>query len=698
MGELIVASASHVTIRKRVIVLFFVITVIMGGLVFRLGYLQVFHSTWLAENATDQRIRDIPVEAKRGIIFDRTGKELAVSISMESIYAIPAEIKNVDETAAKLAAILTLNKDNLSNLLQKRQAFTWVKRKVPNVIARQIQSLEISGIGVTQESSRYYPQDNLAAHVLGFTGIDSQGLDGVEITFDSYLRGRAGSIMVEYDARGREIPYANHRYVPPVEGNDIYLTIDMVIQQIAERELDKVMQETQAKAATIIAMEPDSGEILALANRPDYNPNQFADYPPKLWRNIAISNAYEPGSTFKIITASAALGEKVVSLEDRFYDPGSVEVQGRQIHCWKYGGHGSETFEEVIENSCNVGFVNVGLRLGRDSFYKYFDKLGLGRPTGIDLPGEAKGITIEKSQVKPINIATMAMGQSIAVTPIQLLTAVSAVANGGTLLRPQIVKEIKDKQGEMIRGFQADGVSQVINSETSEQVRGVLEKVVEIGTGKNAFVDGFKIGGKTGTAQKVGAGGYLPDKYIASFVGFAPADHPKIVMLVIIDEPVGIYYGGQIAAPVFAAVMKDVLPYLKVNHAPPKADEAMQSHTLVPNLINLPVSEAMEKLQAVGLTARVEETGERVADQIPKPESRVPAGSQVLLYTLTGRYDRGEITVPDCTGHNEKVLLEMLGQLGLAYKSVNQGSQAVKQDPPPGSKVPQGTTITVYFE
>jgi stage V sporulation protein D (sporulation-specific penicillin-binding protein) len=698
MGEWIVASASHVTVRKRVIVLFLVITVFMGALVVRLGYLQVFHSNWLAENATDQRIRDVPVEAKRGIIFDRTGKELAVSMSTESIYAIPAEIKNVDETAAKLAAILALNKENLSNLLQKRQAFTWVKRKVASDIARQIQALQMEGIGITQESQRYYPQDNLASHVLGFTGIDSQGLDGVEITFDSYLKGRPGSIMVEYDARGQEIPYANHRYVPPVEGNDVYLTIDMVVQQIAERELDKVMKETQAKAATIIAMEPNTGEILALANRPDYNPNQFADYPPKSWRNIAISNAYEPGSTFKIITTAAALGEKVVTLEDRFYDPGSIEVQGRQIHCWKDGGHGSETFEEVIENSCNVGFVNVGLRLGRDSFYKYIDKFGLGRPTGLDLPGEAKGITIEKNQVKPINIATMAMGQSIAVTPIQLLTAVSAVANGGTLLRPQIVKEIKDKNGETIRGFQVDGVGQVINSETSEQVRGVLEKVVEIGTGKNAFVDGFKIGGKTGTAQKVGAGGYLPDKYIASFVGFAPADHPQIVMLVVIDEPVGIYYGGQIAAPVFAAVMKDVLPYLKVNQAPPKAGEAVQSHIEVPNLINLPVSEVVKNLQALGLTARVEESGERVVDQIPKPGSKVPAGSQVLLYTVTGRYDRGEVTVPDCTNRDEKAVRELLGQVGLAYKPVNQGSQAVKQDPPPGSKVQPGTSIVVYFE
>jgi stage V sporulation protein D (sporulation-specific penicillin-binding protein) len=698
MGECIVASASHGTVRKRVIFLFLLMAVAMGGLVVRLGYLQLFHSTWLAENATDQRIRDIPVEAKRGIIFDRTGKELAVSMSTESIYAIPAEIKNVQETAAKLAAILALNEEHLSKLLQRHQAFTWVKRKVDSNVARQIQALEFDGIGITQESRRYYPQEELASHILGFTGIDSQGLDGVEITFDSYLRGRPGSIRVEYDARGREIPYANHRFVPPVEGNDIYLTIDMVIQQVVERELGRVMQETQAKGATIVAMDPNTGEILALANRPDYNPNHFADYSPKLWRNIAVSNAYEPGSTFKIITSAAALSEKVVTLTDQFYDPGYIDVQGRKIHCWKNGGHGSETFEEVVENSCNVGFVNVGLRLGRDPFYTYLDKLGLGQPTGIDLPGEAKGIVIDKRQVKPINIATMAMGQGIAVTPIQLLTAVSAVVNGGTWLRPQIVKTIQDKNGQTIRSFQPDVVQEAINSETSNQVRGILEKVVEIGTGKNAFIDGFKIGGKTGTAQKVGAGGYLPDKYVASFIGFAPSDHPKIVMLVIVDEPVGIYYGSQVAAPVFAAAMKDVLPYLQVTNVPTKTAENVQSHVLVPNLLNESVSDATKNLQAAGLAARIEETGERVADQIPRPGSRVPVGSQVLLYTLTAHSGTGEVTVPDCSGRSEKEVMELLGQLGLTYKPANQGTQAVKQDPPAGSQVSSGTTIEVYFE
>lgn len=672
----------------------------MSGLGFRLMYLQFYKSNWLTENALDQRVRDIPVEAKRGTIFDRNGRELGVSISTESVYAIPAEIVDVEGTAARLAAILTLDRDKLAAKLKRRQAFTWVKRKVDREIAKEIHMLNLPGIGLTQENQRYYPNDNLAAHILGFTGIDSQGLDGVELTFDSYLKGRSGSIVVEYDARGQEIPYASHQFIKPVEGHNIYLTIDIVIQQIIERELEKVMQDTKAQAATIIAIEPSTGEILALANRPDYNPNSFAEFSPKLWRNIAVSNAYEPGSTFKILTTTAALGEKVVSLNERFFDPGSVEVQGRTIHCWKDGGHGSQTFQEVVENSCNVGFVNVGLRLGVESFYKYFTAFGLGKHTNVDLPGEAKGIIIEQSQVKPINIATMSMGQSIAVTPLQLVTAVAAVANDGQRLRPQIVREVRGKDGEIIRGFTPDIINQVVDVETAQEVKKVLESVVANGTGKNAYIEGFRIAGKTGTAQKVGAGGYMPGKYVASFVGFAPADKPQIVMVVIIDEPVGLYYGGQIAAPVFTGIMNDVLQYLKIA---PKITEAetsttKETHVIVPSVINLLVAEATQELKKSGLSVRVEEAGERVADQIPKPGSRIPKDSSVLLYTMTPRYGAGEITVPDCTGQSLREAADTLAEVGLRIKPIGVGIKSIRQEPLAGSKALPGSEITMYFE
>lgn len=693
------ASASHVTIRKRVTVFFLVVSVVMSGLIGRLLYLQVYRSAWLTENAIDQRVREIPVEAKRGIIYDRLGRQLAVSVSAESVYAIPAEIRNPEETAARLAAILNLDAKNLAIKLKKRQAFTWVQRKVDAEIAQKIKLLNAPGIGLTQENRRYYPQDNLASHVLGFTGVDSQGLDGVEMTFDSYLRGRSGSIVVEYDARGREIPYTSHRYVAPIEGQNIYLTIDMVIQQIVEREMDRVMKETQARTVTIIVMQPQTGEILALANKPDYNPNRFAEYAPKLWRNNAVSNSYEPGSTFKIVTTAAALGERVVKLQDRFFDSGSIEVQGRHIRCWKHGGHGSQSFLEVVENSCNTGFVAVGLRVGADAFYRYIDNFGLNKHTGIDLPGEAKGITIDKAKVKPINLATISIGQSIAVTPIQLINAVSTVANEGILNRPQIVREVRDKNGQIIRGFQTDVVQRVLSAEIAREEKGVLEKVVEMGTGKNAYIEGFRVAGKTGTAQKVGAGGYSPDKYVASFVGFAPADNPQVAMIVIIDEPVGMYYGGQIAAPVFGAVMKDVLPYIKVTPQIAVSDKKTNDvHIEVPQVINQPVAEATKVLHKAGLTVRLEENGERVADLIPKPGSRVPKGTNVLLYTESPRYITGEVTVPDCLGRPLAEASTILTDVGLVIQPVGNGGKVIKQDPIPGSKTLPGTAIQLFVE
>ena len=692
-------SASHVTIRKRVALFLFISSLVIFCLMSRLVYLQFYKSSWLTENAIDQRIREIPVEAKRGIIYDRLGRELAISISTESVYAIPAEIRNHEETAAKLAAILNLDTNKLLSKLKRRQAFTWIERKIDADLAKRVKQLNLPGIGLTQESQRYYPNDRLASHVLGFTGIDSQGLDGVEMTFDSYLRGRSGSIVIEYDARGREIPYSNHRYAAPVDGQNVYLTIDLVMQQIVERELDRVMKETQARAATIIVMQPQTGEILALANKPDYNPNRFADYAPKLWRNNAVSNAYEPGSTFKIITVAAALGEKMVKLDDRFFDPGSIEVQGRHIRCWKHGGHGSQSFLDVVENSCNTGFVAVGLRVGAESFYRYIENFGFGKHTGIDLPGEAKGITIDKAKVKPINLATISIGQSIAVTPIQLLNAVSAVANDGKLNRPQIVKEVRDKAGQLVRGFQTDNVRQVISSEIARAEKGVLEKVVEEGTGKNAFIEGFRIGGKTGTAQKVGAGGYLPDRYVASFVGFAPADNPQVAMLVIVDEPIGIYYGGQIAAPVFGAVMKDLLPYIKVTpQLISQAKEIQTIHIEVPSLINLSLTEATKALDKAGLSARFEEKGDRVTDQIPKPGSRVPKGTKVLIYTNNPRYIAEVVTVPDCTGQSLAQSSAIISEVGLLMHTVGTGKTVTKQNPPGGSQVIPGEVVQLFLE
>lgn len=544
-------------------------TLLVTGLGCRLCYLQLYRSGWLSDSAAGQRMRSIPIEPRRGVVYDRNGVELAVSNSIESVYAVPAEIKDVGHAAAALAAILDLDEGKLQKKLARRQAFTWVARKVAPAQSEAVKKLDIAGIGLTEEGERLYPGGELACHVLGFTGLDSQGLDGVELSLDETLRGKRGSVVVEYDGGGREIPAAAHRYVAPEAGRDVYLTIDAVIQKLVERGLERALDETQAKAATIVAMQPATGEILAMASRPGYDPNAFSKYPSKQWRNIAVSNAFEPGSTFKILTAAAALDAGSVSAGDRFFDSGAIEVQGRTIHCWKHGGHGSQTFKEVVENSCNTGFVSVGLRLGAETFYRYLDAYGLGRATDVDLPGEAKGILIAPQKVQPINLGTMAMGQSIAVTPMQLVTAVSAVVNGGVYHRPHIARQTQSADRQSLEKAEPEALRRVVSPEVSRQMREILESVVANGTGKNAAIEGYRIGGKTGTAQKAGRGGYEPGKYIASFVGFAPADDPQIVMMVAIDEPVGIYYGGQVAAPVFREIMRDVLAYMRVEKAAP---------------------------------------------------------------------------------------------------------------------------------
>lgn len=691
------ALATLVTIRKRVACVLLITSCLMLALTWRLAYLQFFRGRWLAENAVDQRVRNIPVEARRGIIYDRKGEKLAVSANSASVYAIPAEINSSQEPAAKLAAILALDPQKLSQKLQQRQAFIWIKRKVTADEAAQVAAINLAGIGLTQEGKRYYPQGNLAAHILGFTGIDSQGLDGVEMTFDQYLRGKPGRIVVEYDASGREIPSASHQFIEPLDGNSVYLTIDAVIQRIVERELDKAMQETRAKAGTVIAMDPASGGILALANRPDYDPNHFADSAPRNWRNIAVSNAYEPGSTFKIVTAAAALADRVVSLQDRFYDPGYIEVQDRRIRCWKAGGHGSETFVDVVKNSCNVGFVSIGLKLGRDAFYRYIMDFGLNRPTEVDLPGEAKGILIPREKVKLINIATMAMGQGIAVTPMQLLTAVSAIANDGLLLRPQIVQEVRDGQGNVVRGFAPDVKKQVIDAKNAAELKGILEKVVEDGTGIGAYVAGYRIAGKTGTAQKAGSGGYQAGKYVASFVGFAPADQPRIVMLVLIDEPQGMYYGGQIAAPVFGAIIKDVLQYWNLQpEAAPVPGQQEIAHVLVPDVTYLSREKAQQELQAAGLSYHLTGSGAYIMEQMPAPGSRVPPGTRVILYDHCTEEKTGrEITVPNLQSLPSREAEQALTSLELLGQVIGQG-QVYRQDPPAGSMVEAGTTVTLY--
>ncbi|MBE3581853.1 MAG: stage V sporulation protein D, partial [Thermoanaerobacteraceae bacterium] len=537
----------NINIKKRLVLIFLILSAGLGVILFRLAWLQLVRGKELQQKALENRLAPVPVPAQRGIIYDRNRRELAVNITADYIGAFPPEVRDSgrqEEVAHQLASILGLPVEDILEKLNRPTGFEYIARKVDFARAQKIRELKLPGIVVVPENRRYYPHGLLAAHVLGFAGVDNQGLEGLEAMYDKELSGIRGQIVREFDALGHEIPQATHRYVPPQDGHSLVLTIDQTIQFMAERELDQLMASpTSPRKASILLMDPQSGEILAMASRPAFDPNNFAAYPQETWGNPLVRDAYEPGSTFKIITAAAALEEGVVRTEEKFYDPGYIKVGPDTVRCWAWPlGHGSETFAEGVKNSCNPVFVSIALRLEEKkpgTFYDYIEAFGFGSPTGIDLTGEATGILIPREELKPINVATISMGQGIAVTPIQLATAVAAVANGGKLIRPYLVKEVLDSEGKVIWRQEPKVERQVISPGTAETLRKLLEGVVSEGTGRNAYIPGYRVAGKTGTAQKAGPGGYMEGRYVASFVGFAPADNPRVLALVVVDEPQG---------------------------------------------------------------------------------------------------------------------------------------------------------------
>lgn len=706
-GRVCSLHTTNVIIRKRIAHLFLLLLCILGLLVLRLGYLQFVRGDDLRQKAINNRMRDIPVEAKRGTIYDRNGNELVTSVSADSVYAIPGHIKDPQNVAAKLAPILDMDQKKLYQILTRKSSFEWLKRKINADASKKIKDLKISGLGFAEESRRYYPQDNLAPQILGFTGTDNQGLMGVEAAYDKDLKGVPGEIVVEHDAGGRDIPQALEQYKAPKQGNNLVLTLDKTIQQFTERELDKIVAAYHPKNAVIIVMDPKTGEILAMGSRPTFSLSHWSEAPKDVWdRNPAIWYNYEPGSTFKIVTTASALQEGTVKPSDRFYDPGYVKVADRTIRCWLAGGHGSESFEEVVQNSCNPGFVQVGLNLGKERFYKYIRAFGFGQPTDIGLPGEADGIMIPEKQATNLNIATMAIGQSIAVTPIQLVTAAAAVANGGNLIKPHLVKSITDQTGQVLESFKPQVVRRVISEETAKTAARLLQNVVFKGSGRNAYVNGYAAAGKTGTAQVVGErGGYVSGKYVASFVGFAPVNDPKMVALVMISEPQGgQYYGGAIAAPVFSSLALDTLRYMGVpeqkNLPKPKTPFGVQdepTEVTVPQVVNLPVDQAQKLLRESDLAFETRGDGRVVYGQIPESGAKVLSGTTVVLDLQPRNQDQsGDVTVPDLTGLTVKQAGDLLQNLDLNLNPSGSGT-ARSQSPKPGSKLPRGSIVQVEF-
>ena len=563
--------------RRKIWLMFlavFFVLMFLGG---RLVYLMVFCSEYYGQKAEDLHERERDIKAARGRIIDATGKILATNKSVCTISVIHSQIDEPEKVIAALQKELGLTEEEVRKRVEKVSSIERVKTNVDKETGDRIRAYGLSGIKVDEDYKRYYPLDTMASTVLGFTGADNQGILGLEVKYDSYLQGTSGKILTLTDARGIEIENAGETRLEPVNGYDLYISMDSNIQQYCEQAAEKAYIKKQADEVSVIVMNPQNGEIMAMVNYPEFNLNEpftlieemgadgteSADKKQELlnrmWRNPCISDTYEPGSTFKIITAAAALEEGVVSLTDQFYCPGYKLVEDRRIRCAKTSGHGAETFETGIMNSCNPVFIELGERLGVENYYKYFKQFGLTQKTGIDLPGEAATIMHKQENVGPVELATISFGQSFQITPIQLVTTVSSIINGGTRITPHFGVEVRETDGTLVETFSYDKREEICRGETSEPMQYLLEKVVSEGGGKNAKIEGYAIGGKTATSQTLPRSEH---RYISSFLGFAPADDPKVLVIAIINNPKGTYYGGLIAAPVVKEIMENILPYL----------------------------------------------------------------------------------------------------------------------------------------
>lgn len=571
------ADYSHKTFHrnKTVTVLFLCLAVFMV-LIGRLVYLMVFQSEYYMEKAKELHERERSIKAARGRIIDANGEILADNRTVCTISVIHNQIEDAEQVIAVLSKELGLSEDYVRKRVEKYSAIEKIKSNVDKSVGDTIRAYELAGVKVDEDYKRYYPYDSLASKVLGFTGGDNQGIIGLEVIYEEYLQGEAGMILTVTDAKGVEVPEAGEERIEPVNGKDLYISLDMNIQSYATQLAMQTMETKQAESVSIIVMNPQNGEIKAMVNVPEFDLNNPYTLPEDLeeadldaekkqellnamWRNGCINDTYEPGSTFKTVTAAAALEEGVVTVDDTFSCPGYVMVEDRRIRCHKVTGHGAENFVQATMNSCNPVFVTVGLRLGVDNYYKYFKRFGLLDKTGIDLPGEAGTIMHKKENIGLVELATISFGQSFQITPIQLAVTVASFVNGGRRVTPHFGVRVADTDGSNSQSFAYQVRENIVSAETSETMKYLLEQVVENGGGQKAYIEGYRIGGKTATSQTLPRGS---GKYIASFIGFAPADNPEILALCIINHPQGVYYGGQIAAPVVKQLFENILPYL----------------------------------------------------------------------------------------------------------------------------------------
>ena len=632
------------SLKRRLVIFFAVVFFLLGAVLFRLGYVQFFMGDMLTKRAEDSWSRDVPFEAQRGDILDVNGVKLATNQTAPTVFVVPRQVENSILTAKKLSEILNVPEQQIYKQITKNSSIERINpggRKISVELANQVRDLDLKGVFVAEDSKRYYPFGKYLSHVLGFAGIDNQGLNGLELYYDRHLSGQAGRVSFFSDAKGKRLPNLADQYVQATDGADLQLTIDARIQTIVEREMELAEERYHPDSMIAIAMNPKNGEILAMSSRPSFDPGDYKNVDPLIYnRNLPVWSSYEPGSTFKIITLASALEEDMVDLEaEQFHDHGSVEVDGARLKCWKAGGHGTQTFLEVVQNSCNPGFVELGQRLGKEKLFSYIEKFGFGSKTGIDLAGEATGILFSLDKVGPVELATTAFGQGVSVTPIQQIAAVSAAINGGKLYTPKIAKQLVDSEsGKILQKFPTEMKRQVISEKTSKKVRLALETVVAQGSGKGAFVDGFRVGGKTGTAQKVKNGVYMQGNYILSFIGFAPANDPQIIVYVAVDNPKDtVQFGGTVSAPIVGNILRDAQKVLQIPSVKNQVEKEYKpwldpKPIEVPNFVGMKKSEVLTQL--IDLNVEAEGEGELVFAQSPKAGTKLDAGSTVRLYFI----------------------------------------------------------------
>lgn len=655
--------------KKRLILTFGIIIVLACSLCVRTGWVQIIRGEEYSKKAVEQQTKDIPIAARRGSIVDRNGEELAISAVSYTVWVRPASVRtgkneeqkqaNVNKVIEKLSDTLEMDTVTVEELVTKKQALVKVAKYLDKETIDVIRAAKLPGVEISEDVKRYYPLGAFAAHLLGSVTDDNSGLSGIELKYNQYLSGVAGRWIKNTDAVKRGLSYGVEKYYQAEDGLTVQLTIDEVIQHYVEKALETVQANTQADRVMCIMMSPKTGDILAMAMTPDFDPNDprtpldeeeaaYVDslsdeekliYWNKMWRNPMVSDVYEPGSTFKLLTTSIALEENVTNLQDRFVCTGVYKVANITLHCWKTPPHGAENLIEAVGNSCNPVFIQLAQRVGNDKFYEYLERFGLYEKTGIDYTGESKAILQNKATAGPVELATMSYGQGIAVTPIQLITAVSSIGNGGKLMQPRLVKGLLDSDGNVVQEFEPVTVRQVISEETAAEMSLIMEYVVAEGGGGTAKVPGYRVGGKTGTANKAEGGGYSDETY-SSFIGMAPMDDPQIAILLIVDNPKGVKYGSQTAAPGVKTILADTLRYLNIEPKYTEAEAKMLNSGIctVPNVVGKGLEDAIGILGGSGLTYIISPQGAdasgnfTIVDQYPRAGEKLSAGDAVYIY------------------------------------------------------------------